>query len=78
MFDFENRMDNIEGLGVWISIPFFSKSISPIVKLANAQEILEMIDSCEGGKIVAKELIAYLYEHYRSLFEIRVVLHDIG
>ena len=58
-------MDNIEGLGVWISIPFFSKSISTIVKLANAQEILEMIDSYESeiecGKCVCSVLFKVLW-----------------
>lgn len=30
----------------------------------HVQKIQDMIDSCEGGKIVAKELVPYLCEHY--------------
>lgn len=39
--------------------------------------IQEMIDSCEGGKIVAKELIAYLYEHYSSRPALTGMLRDL-
>lgn len=30
----------------------------------HVEKIQHMVDSCEGGKIVAKVLIQYLYEHY--------------
>ena len=39
--------------------------------------IQEMIDSCESGKIVAKELIAYLYEHYSSRPALTGMLRDL-